>query len=98
MPSASRRRWTTFTGDAGAAVQLKALGRILGLLERDSQVFLQGRAREGLTDAAIQGLINDRLSARKQKNYAEADKIRKDLEAAGIILEDSSQGTTWRRS
>ena len=87
-----------FTGDAGAAVQLKALGGILGLLERDSQVFLQGRAREGLTDAAIQGLINDRLSARKHKNYAEADKIRKDLEAAGIILEDSSQGTTWRRS
>jgi cysteinyl-tRNA synthetase len=87
-----------FTGDAGAAALLKGLGGILGLLQRDPQAFLQGGRGDGLPDSAIQGLIDDRLSARKQKNYAEADKIRKDLEAAGIILEDSPQGTTWRRS
>ncbi len=87
-----------FHEDNKAASQLKALGAILGLLQRDPQVFLQGGPGDGLTEAAIQGRIDERLSARKEKNYAEADKIRKDLEAAGVILEDGPKGTTWRRS
>jgi cysteinyl-tRNA synthetase len=42
-------------------------------------------------------LIDARLAARKAKNYAEADRIRQELESAGVILEDGPQGTTWRR-
>ena len=71
---------------------------LLGLLQRDPKAFLQGRARDGLSDEAIQGRIEARLAARMQKNYAEADLIRKELEAGGIILEDGPQGTTWRRN
>ena len=46
----------------------------------------------------IKQMIADRATAKKQKNYAEADRIRKDLLDAGIVLEDTPQGTTWRRA
>ena len=78
------------------APQLKSLGGILGLLQRDPQVFLQGRAGSG--DKDIQAKIDARLAARKARNYAEADRIRNELEASGIVLEDGSNGTTWRRA
>jgi cysteinyl-tRNA synthetase len=86
------------TGDGKAASQLKALGGVLGLLQREPQAFLQGGTRAGPADAEIQGRIEARLAARMQKNYAEADRIRKALEAAGVILEDGPKGTTWRRA
>jgi cysteinyl-tRNA synthetase len=86
------------TGDGNAARQLKALGGVLGLLQREPQAFLQGRAGAGPSDADILQKIEARLAARKAKNYAEADRIRKDLEAAGVILEDGPKGTTWRRA
>jgi|SRR5579862_1076103 len=85
-----------FTGDAKAAIQLKALGGVLGLLQRDPQAFLQGGS--GPADKDIQDKIDARLAARKQKNYTEADRIRKELEAAGVILEDGPKGTAWRRA
>jgi len=82
-----------------AAAQLKALAGVLGLLERDAQEFLQGEASEGgLDDAAINTQINARIAAKKAKNFAEADRIRKGLLEAGIVLEDTAQGTTWRRT
>jgi cysteinyl-tRNA synthetase len=71
---------------------------VLGLLQREPEAFLQGRAGAGPTDADILQKIEARLAARKAKNYAEADRIRKDLEAAGVILEDGPKGTTWRRA
>ena len=81
------------------AVQLKALGSVLGLLQRDPVEFLQGGATEsGLDDAAINAQIAARIAAKQAKNYAEADRIRKELLAAGIVLEDSASGTTWRRA
>jgi cysteinyl-tRNA synthetase len=46
----------------------------------------------------IQNKINERIEAKKAKNFAEADRIRKELADAGIILEDTPQGTTWRRA
>jgi cysteinyl-tRNA synthetase len=79
-----------------AASQLKALGAVLGLLQRDPQAFLQGGS--GPADMEIQEKIDARLAARKAKNYAEADRIRKELEASGVILEDGPKGTTWRRA
>jgi len=87
-----------FHGDRKAVSQLKALGGILGLLQRDPQHFLQGGTSDGASDAEIRRQIEARIAARKAKNYAEADRIRKELEAAGVILEDGAAGTSWRRA
>jgi cysteinyl-tRNA synthetase len=87
-----------FRGEAVAAQQLRALGGVLGLLQRDADAFLQSAPGGALSDAQIRERIEARLAARKAKNYAEADRIRKGLEAAGVILEDGPQGTTWRKA
>ncbi len=85
------------TADVALAVQLRALGEVLGLLQRDAKDFLQGgMAAEGLSEAQIQAQIAARIAAKQAKNYAESDRIRKELLAAGIVLEDSATGTTWR--
>ena len=99
-----------------AAVQLQALGGVLGLLQSEPQEFLQGKLdySTNLTDSAtgtesfsiekiygeqhIKKLISDRVAAKQAKNYAEADRIRKELLDVGIVLEDTPQGTTWRRA
>jgi len=82
------------------AQQLRALGGLLGLLGRESEAFLRSgpNSVEGFSDADIAALIAARVQARKAKDYAEADRIRKDLERAGVLLEDSPTGTTWRRA
>ncbi len=82
------------------ATQLRALGGVLGLLERDPQVFLQAGApsQDGLQTVEIERLIAERTAAKKAKNYAEADRIRTDLLTAGIVLEDAATGTSWRRA
>ena len=72
---------------------LKALGACLGLLQNDPAAFLQAGA--GLDEAAIQGLIGQRAAAKAGKNFAEADRIRQDLLARGIVLKDTPAGTTW---
>ncbi len=83
---------------AEAAAQLKSLAGGLGLLQRDPQLFLQGGASEGgPDDASISAQIEARIAAKKSKNFAEADRIRRELLEAGIVLEDSAAGTTWRR-
>jgi cysteinyl-tRNA synthetase len=87
-----------FSGDAKAALQLKALGGVLGILQRDPRAFLQGAQGAGPSEGEILGRIDARLAARKAKNYAEADRIRQALEKEGIILEDGPGGTTWRRA
>ncbi|KXS33495.1 MAG: Cysteine--tRNA ligase [Candidatus Gallionella acididurans] len=84
---------------AEAAAQLKSLAGVLGLLQREPAEFLQGSAGAGgLDDAGINAQIEARIAAKNAKNYAEADRIRKELLDAGIVLEDTPQGTTWRRA
>lgn len=79
---------------------LVSLADTLGLLQRTPEAFLQGdtTSTDGYTAAAIEQLIQNRLAARQKKNFAESDRIRKELAENGIILEDGPQGTTWRRA
>lgn len=59
--------------------------------------MVAGGASEGLSDEEIETLIQQRLDARAEKNWAEADRIRDELKDKGIVLEDGAGGTTWRR-
>jgi cysteinyl-tRNA synthetase len=79
------------------AALLKNLGATLGLLQGDANAYLQGSGNEQNGDDQIQTLIDARIIARQTKNFPESDRIRKELDNAGIVLEDSPTGTTWRR-
>ena len=81
---------------ASVARLLKSLGAVLGLLERDADAFVQGEIGDDGLD--IEALIKARVQAKQAKNFAEADRIRAELTNAGIILEDTPQGTTWRKA
>jgi cysteinyl-tRNA synthetase len=85
-------------GRAELAPQLRALGGVLGFLQREPQEFLQAGPRGTLSDAEIRERIEARHDARRRKDYATSDRIRAELDAAGIVLEDGADGTTWRRS
>ncbi|WP_413190309.1 cysteine--tRNA ligase [Psychrobacter sp. AT9] len=84
------------------AQQLKALAQVLNVLQQPVSQFLQAvvgdQADDGLTDAVIDGLIIERAEAKANKDFARADEVREQLKAAGIELEDSRAGTTWRRA
>ena len=93
-----------------SASLLKNLGGVLGLLQRDASEFLQGVVQapsiqaegkeltERLDNREIDSKILERIEAKKTRNFVEADRIRKELADAGIVLEDSPLGTTWRRA
>jgi cysteinyl-tRNA synthetase len=91
---------------AGAlAAELKSLAGLLGLLGHEPGEGLATRstltagesAGEGLDDARIDALVEARTAARQARNWAESDRLRDQLAAAGVILEDGPGGTTWRR-
>jgi cysteinyl-tRNA synthetase len=79
---------------------LRYLGGVIGLLQEDPESYLKsgtGQAGSGLSDTAIDELVAQRLQARAAKDWANADRIRDELSAAGIVIEDGSDGTRWRR-
>ena len=103
------RKEANITKSVEVASQLKALAGLIGLLQGDPVEFSQGLEGSLIFEGAlsrkfipgkesIERLIKERTSAKKAKNFDEADRIRKELAEQGIVLEDSSQGTTWRRA
>jgi len=88
-------------GDQSARHALKANGAILGLLQQDPEDWFKwsppSKGEDGLSDEDIEAKITARKDARANKDFAASDAIRDELQAAGIILEDSAAGTTWRR-
>jgi cysteinyl-tRNA synthetase len=87
--------------DVVVAGKLVALAGLLGLLQRDPEAYFQGgpvaQGGDGLSADKIDALIAERQAVRKAKNFKRSDEIRDELKAAGIVLEDTAQGTTWRR-
>ena len=83
------------TGDGKAANGLRASGRLMGLLTQTPDAWFHGDADDS---DAIEAAIQERLAARKARDFARADAIRTDLAARGITLEDGPGGTTWRRA
>lgn len=81
------------------ASTLKQLAGLLGLLQEDPEIFLKGAAsNEGLSEEEIENLITTRINAKKNKDWGLADRIRDQLKAQGVVLEDVAGGnTTWRR-
>jgi len=95
----NRLRRESDSAAAPLGAELRRLGGILGILQDDPEAYLRGGegGAEGLSDAQIEELIGQRLAARRAKNWAEADRIRDELKAKGVLLEDGAGGTTWRR-
>jgi cysteinyl-tRNA synthetase len=83
-----------------AAATLRALGATLGILQQDPDTYLKRSAgNKGLSDGEVEALLSSRRAARAAKNFAESDRIRNLLTAAGILLEDKPGGSTeWRRA
>ncbi len=89
---------TVRSQDESAALPLAALlvklGGVLGILQRNPEAFLKSGA--DVDEAIIETMIQQRNDAKRNRDFAEADRIRDELAARGVILQDSREGTTWR--
>ncbi|MDU4251416.1 cysteine--tRNA ligase [Pseudomonas sp.] len=81
---------------AALAARVRELGALLGVLQLDADEFLQAGAAGKVDAEQVEALIQARLDARAAKNWAESDRIRDELTALGVVLEDGKGGTTWR--
>jgi cysteinyl-tRNA synthetase len=79
------------TRSAATAALLRQLGGVLGVLQQTPSAYLQG----GLDASRIEAAIAERSAAKASRNYADADRIRKELAAQGVELKDGPHGTTW---
>ena len=78
--------------------RILAAGNLLGILQQDPETWLQGGVSGDVISAdAIEALVNERQEAKLAKNYTRADEVRQELLAQGVVLEDSREGTKWRR-
>ena len=84
------------SGDPALSCLLRSLGGALRLLQQSPTAYLQGGA--DVDEQGIAELIAQRQSAKANKNYAEADRIRQELLAQGVVLKDGPNGTTWERA
>ncbi len=82
---------------ARLAAQLRRLAAVLGLLQQDPEAYLKGGDDQGPSVAEIEALIQQRAEAKKNRDFASADQIREQLKEQGIVLDDSREGTSWRR-
>ncbi len=84
---------------AVAAATLRALGAVLGILQQDPDGYLKRSVgKQGLSDAEVEALLAARQAARAVKNFAESDRIRAQLTAAGVLIDDKAGRTEWRRA
>jgi cysteinyl-tRNA synthetase len=84
-----------------SSAELRAGAGALGLLQQDAEAWFRWRPADtavGPGDAEIEAAIAARQAARKAKDFKESDRIRDDLKAKGVVLEDSAKGTTWKRA
>jgi cysteinyl-tRNA synthetase len=89
----------TVVDKARLKTQLLNSGQLLGLFSEDVEAWFrwQPKSAQGMSDEEIEALIHERRQARENKNFARSDEIRDQLQAAGIVLEDGAEKTTWRR-
>ena len=92
----NRLRDADLQAAAGLAARLKGLAGVLGVLQLEPEAFLQAGAAGKVDAAEVEALIAARLQARAEKNWGESDRIRDQLTAMGVVLEDGKGGTTWR--
>ena len=76
--------------------EILATGKLIGILTENPDKWLGYGYSKSLDRKAIEGLINDRNEARRNKNFALADSIRDKLKSEGIEIEDTTKGTIWR--